>query len=187
MSVGYRINRTKLNALTTAVDESGRDLEREIAAVVNATATKTMGLMAKGVTREIAVKQKSVKKTLTKGKRATPQFPNTSVTLRKTSRLSLREFKPRQTKKGVSYKISKTGGRKKITTAFVNQTKLYGHVFVRKGSKRLPLQKLWGPSPWGVFVKQNMTPETTQQVEAEMLTQLDRRINFNKLKASGEI
>ena len=185
-ATGYRINQVKLRALTEAVEESGRDLEREIAASINATATKGVSLTAKEVVTVLKVKQKAVKQQTRKGRRATASFPNTKIVLKKSSRIPLKEFGARQTKKGVSYKISKKGKRETITSGFVSN-KLGDHVFVRVGKSRLPLRKPMGPSPWGVFVRQKMKPEVQEQVEVELEKQLDRRINFNKLKASGTI
>ncbi|MEM1224609.1 MAG: phage tail protein [Planctomycetota bacterium] len=182
----YRINQSKLAALTSAVDQSGRDLDREVAAAVNATATKTASLVNKSVRTELSVTAKSVKRGIQKGRRATAAYPNTSVSLHPSRRLPLKDFKPRQTRKGVSYKISKRGKRTTLPSGFISGH-LGDHVFVRVGKPRLPIRKPMGPSPWGVFVKQDMAPAVQMQSEQELDKQLDRRIKFNLLKASGEI
>jgi hypothetical protein len=60
-------------------------------------------------------------------------------------------------------------------------------VFKRTGKKRLPIQQLFGPSPWGVFVKKNRTKAVVIDVNAELRHQLAERIRYLKLKQSGAI
>ena len=57
--------------------------------------------------------------------------------------ISLAEFDPRQTLRGVSARP--WGKRRVFPSTFIVRT-LGGHVFRREGSARLPIVKLWGPS-----------------------------------------
>jgi hypothetical protein len=110
--------------------------------------------------------------------------------LKKGFRFGLQAFNPRQTKKGVSYTISKSTGVQKVPRAFVIE-KWGRRVYIRKatgkGSGRGPLRQLRGVSPWGVFVKNNMTPTITEKTQAELNKQIERRIRFLLLKSSGRI
>jgi hypothetical protein len=58
------------------------------------------------------------------------------------------------------------------------------HVYQRQGKSRLPIQKLHGPSPWGITVKNQLDKlVTSRDIEPELIKQLDRRIkavNFKK-------
>ena len=58
------------------------------------------------------------------------------------------------------------------------------HVYKREGKKRLPIQKLHGPSPWGITVKNKLDKLIAgRDVEPELIKQIDRRIravNFKK-------
>lgn len=69
--------------------------------------------------------------------------------------IPLRDYKARQTKKGVTTQVS-PGKRKLIShrgnRAFIVQ-KLSGHVFAREGKARLPIKKLFGPSLPSTFVQ----------------------------------
>lgn len=172
--------------LAEAVERSGRNIRKEAAAVVNAVATKTQSGINKEIRTELAVKKKAIDGALEKGPRANAKNPFTDVTLKATRRIPLKEFKARQTKKGTSYRISKSTGRRSVPGAFVSN-KLGGHVFKRRSKKRLPIQKLYGPSPLRVFRRKEMLTPTRENVRAELRKQMLRRIKFNNLKAEGTI
>jgi hypothetical protein len=69
--------------------------------------------------------------------------------------IPLREYQARQTKAGVTVKVS-PGGRKLVSHAgnkgFI-VSKIGGHVFAREGKSRLPIKKLYGPSIPSTFIK----------------------------------
>ena len=92
-----------------------KNLPKELAIVSGKTAKRGKSIIAKEVTQELAVPQKVVRKVLTTGKRGkTASF----VDLEKSPRIPLRDFKARQNKRGLSYKISKSAGRKTIHGPF---------------------------------------------------------------------
>lgn len=68
--------------------------------------------------------------------------------------IPLRDYKPRQTRRGVTVSVT-TGTRKLVPGAFIVQ-KLSGHVFRRAGDKRLPIEKLMGPSLPSTFLQENV-------------------------------
>jgi hypothetical protein len=68
--------------------------------------------------------------------------------------ISLRDYKARQTRKGVTVSVT-TGTRKLIPGAFIVQ-KLGGHVFQRTGKARLPIEKLVGPSLPSTFLQEQV-------------------------------
>lgn len=180
-------------ALAKSLIGTAKKLPREIAVVVNKTTAQSITMMSKDIRAEVAVKAKPVKSSLKKGTRASKSKLGSSITLFKTDRLSLKEFGARQVKRGTSYRISKQGGRKLARHAFmgpkpgVKAAKLRGHVFARTGRGRTPITRLDGVSPWGVFVKNNMTPKTVAKTNVIFRKQLTRRINFNLLKKQGLI
>lgn len=63
-------------------------------------------------------------------------------------RIPLMRFGAKQTAAGVSYKISRAGGRQRIREAFLATMPASEHrgVFRRAGPSRLPIIKLFGPS-----------------------------------------
>lgn len=176
--------------LIKSLDNVASNLTKELRIVSWKTAKKAKSLIAKQVVKELATPQKIVRAQLSTRRGSGPKA---TVTLKKSSRISLREFKPRQTKKGVSYRISKSQGRKIIQGAFTGPkpgltfVKFRGHAFKRVGKSRLPIVKLFGPSPWGVFVVNKQQQQVNPQINAELRKQLAERVRFKTLKKQGVI
>jgi hypothetical protein len=174
----------KLDELSRALGvDAPKKLKRETATAINATARKTVNLLAKEIGKELATPQKEIKRKITVSDKAKPQKLAATVKQRPTSRLSLKRFSARQTSKGVSYKISKSDGRKTILGAFI-PPRLGNHVYRRRTDARLPIDKLEGPSPWGVTVKKRLDKLIAKRdVKPELIKQINRRIravNFKK-------
>lgn len=180
------IDPRQIAAMKAAIENTGRRLRKELAIACNQTANKGKSLIAKQISKELAIPQKTIKLAITTGRKANEVNIKTSVDVKKDGRINLGYFGGRQTKKGVSYKVSKSKGRSVIQGAFVIK-KYDGKVYKRNGKARFPLQGMYGPSPWGVFVVGKKIEPSTQEIEAELKKNIDRRIRFIKLKASGEI
>ena len=166
------------------------NLTKELGIVAWKAARPAKALISKEVTKELAVPQKIVKsKIWTKKVGKT----GAAIQLDKSKRIELRDFGARQTKKGVSYKISKSKGRSTIRQAFkgprpgLTFAKHKGSVFGRVGESRKPIAKLYGPSPWGVFQKQKLSVPVRKKIETELEKQMVERIRFRTLKKSGAI
>lgn len=183
----------QLQELQRLLGNSTKKIKREIATAINATKKKVASQVAKEITKELATSQKVVKEQINARDKANAQKLSATVTLKKSQRIALREFGARQNKKGVSYKISKTKGRKLIPGAFQGprpgavKVSWRGHVFIRVGKPRLPIRRLSGPSPWGVYVKGGRDPMIRREAREELRKQVDRRIRFLKLKQQGTI
>jgi len=68
-----------------------------------------------------------------------------------------------------------------------NKASWRGNAFKRVGKSRLPIQIQKGPSPWGVFVKREMTKQVEATANAELKKQVERRIRFINLKKTGAV
>lgn len=174
----------KIGKLEKALGDAGpKKLRQQVAIALNQTAKKTETLLAKEVAKELVLTQKEIKKDIKQQRRANPEVLATNVVQKETARISLKSYKARQNKSGVRYRISKKSGGKTVKSAFIANT-LGSHAFKRTGKKRLPIQKLYGPSPWGVTVKNNLDKLIIDRdIEPELLKQIDRRIraiNFKK-------
>ena len=172
--------------MKAVIENTGRNLRKELVIACNQTANKGESIIAKQIGKELAVPQKTIKLAISTGRKANEVNIKTSVDVKNDGRINIGYFGARQTKKGVSYKVSKSKGRKTIDGAF-RIAKYNGKVYKRKGSARLPLKGVYGPSPWGVFVVGKKVEPSTQEIEAELKKQIDRRIRFINLKASGAI
>jgi len=187
------VDKRELRELEAMVKATRRKLPNELKIAINATARKTKTTMSRQVRQELATSAKAVNRTVKITSKATRTSLHSNVRLSKTARVSLKEYKARHTRSGVSYKISKRQGRKTVAGAFMGPkpgataVKLRGHAFKRVGKKRLPIQKLHGPSPWGVFKVQKLKQPTVKATRQELTKQIRRRIRFLRLKKSGTI
>lgn len=183
----------KINRLTLAVGKARRSMGRELAAAINETTKKGQNEMARNIRSVVNMKAGAAKKAVRTGKRATAENLVGVTSIPKESRKGwgLQHFGGRQTKKGVTYRINKVGGRSMISGAFMGPRpgqlapKLHGGVFKRIGANRLPIVKLYGVSPFGAYTKNNFEPTDVLFIEKTLNEQVDRRINLNVLRASG--
>lgn len=182
-----------IERLKASLGDKAKKLPQEVAIAVNATAKFVNKQMAKDIQQELATSQKVIGKTIRQTRRATKAELKAMVRLEKTTRIPLKDFGARQTKKGVSYKVSKTKGRGFVPGGFQGpkpgamKASWRGNAFKRVGKARLPIVKLKGPSPWGVFVKRGMTADILKRADAELEKQVERRVRYNVLKSQGVI
>lgn len=189
MPINVTFNESDVKQTTGILDRIVKNLEKEVNIAAWKTARKGKSVIAKQVTNELAATQKVVKQQINTERGKT----YAAVSLRKSGRIPLRDFGARQTKVGVSYRISKSQGRKILPGAFqgprpgLMKASWKGNAFRRVGKQRLPIVKLKGPSPWGVHLFQNQQRKTRDELSSEFLKQLLERIRYNRLKQSGAI
>jgi hypothetical protein len=177
---------------------NGKQVRREMKIAVNATAKQTVGIWAKAISKEIAVTQRVVKGTIKVTKKADERWITSTVTQRKEwNRIPLKQFNPKQTSAGVSYKVSRYAGKGFLPSGFIVQS-LGGHVFKRDGPKvkmtkgksvgkrKQRIFKQYGPSPWGVSIKNNLKKPVSAESRKILIKQIDRRIRA-VLKRQGAI
>ena len=181
MKLGVRVEGNGFNAVKNVTDGFGPAMKKEMTTAVNKTSKFHKNEIARSISKKVAIKQKDVKKVIDV-KKATIR-PTATVTVNKTSRLSLKYFGARQTKSGVSYRIEKGGKRRKLRDAFgPSIPRLGGHVYRRTGSARLPIKKLHGPSPAGVYNKHGLLRVSKEQLEARLDYELNRRVRAVKVR-----
>lgn len=192
MPATISIDADQIQRLKNMLKGAKPKVAQQLSIAINETQKKITVKASRAITEELAVKASVVKQKI-KGKRATKGDLLAKVTVKASNRLSLREFGAKQNKRGVTYKISKTKGRKLIAGAFqgpkpgVVKISWRGNVFKREGKPRLPIVKRSGPSPWGVYVKSGKDPGIRKEARQILREQIERRIKFLKLKESGEI
>ena len=189
--MSVQINQQQVERLITASIAAGKKFKKELAAAINQVSKKTRLEMGREIRERVVIKKADSEKHLSIRLSATEANLSAVVRLNKTPRLGLRHFGAKQNKKGVSYKISKVGGRGFIAGAFMGpkpgavKTSWKGNVFLRLGKSRLPIVQKKGVSTWGVYVKNKLTIPRTRIIEDELTKQIERRINLNVLRASG--
>lgn len=181
------IDKAQVERLKAALGERAKRIGSEVAIAINATAKKVSLEISKEIRKELSASAKAVNKNISQSRKANKVQLGATVRLAKSKRIALKEFGARQTKLGVSYKTSKTKGRKAIRSAFIVD-KLGSHVYTRIGKTRLPIDKKYGPSPWGVFVNNGgMRPAVVAMANRELKKQIERRIRFRTLQQTGAI
>lgn len=189
--MAVEINKDQLERLATASARAGKKMKKELVAAINQVSKKTKLEMGRGIRNTVNMKKDESEKPLSIRASATEQSLAAIVQLKKTGRLGLRHFGAKQDKRGVTYKITKKGGRGRVDGAFLGpkpgavKTNWRGNAFKRTGKKRLPIVQIKGVSAWGAYVKNNLAGPQAKAVEAELLKQIERRINLNVLRASG--
>jgi len=105
-------------------------------------------------------------------------------------RVPLIKFGASQTKKGLSYKIDRSGGRKKIPGGF-KQMVSSGHkgAFFRPGKKRYPIVQLYGPSVGRFFagskaILRRVMSETNADLKKNIQVQTDLLLKKLKSRAA---
>ncbi len=169
-----------LDVLNKFLKDAPNEIPKQTAIVLNQTARKHKRDISKQVRTKVAIDAKGANEAI--GIRKANRGNLTSkVIVKHEFRPSLKRFKAKQTKRGVSYRISKQGGRQTVPGAFgPNINRLGNHVYKRNGKK---IQKLHGVSLWGVYLKNDMVYWTQVEVKAALNHQVRRRIRALIFKA----
>lgn len=189
--IGIEIDADQLKRLGQAAASASKSLTKELAGAINAVSKKTKLEMGRDIRATVNIKKDESEKPLSIRATASPQSLQAIVSLRKTPRLGLRHFGARQDKRGVSFKIAKSGKRGRVNGAFMGpkpgavKTSWRGNAFKRVGAGRLPIVQLKGVSAFGAYVKNNLAGPQAEAVSAELTKQIERRINLNVLRANG--
>ena len=189
--IEIQINAKQLRRLREAVGKSKKSIKKELAGAINATSKKTKLQVGRDIRKTVNLKKDEAERPLSLRATATETNLVAVVSLKKTRRLGLRHFGARQDKRGVSYKIGKTGGRSRVDGAFqgprpgVMKMSWKGNAFKRIGKERLPIVMLKGVSAYGAYAKNDLEGPQVKEINAELSKQMERRINLNILRANG--
>lgn len=192
--IGIEIDAKQLKRLREATGRAKKNFSKELAAAINETAKDVRLKISRDISSEITMPVKDIKSRISTKQKATVQTPIAVASLGWEKREGLQYFKARQTKVGVTYKISKKASKRgTVLGAFMGPspgvlaTKLYGGVFKRVGKSRLPIMKLRAVSAAGTFVKNKHNKVMPGFIRQKLTHQMERRINKNVLRAEGLI
>lgn len=205
-----QIDAASIRELEKLLGGNSNKIARELNTAIGKTNTFAKSFVAKEIGKELKTTQKNIKATIKQKKKSTPRTLVSVVGIDEdgNDRIPLKNFnarqfgkkkkkarvagkakrKPRKKKAGgVSYVISKTKGRQKLIGAFIADS-IGGHVFKRaKGTGRLPIQKLYGPSTWGVYKKKKLDPKVEINVSERLIKETAERLRLLKLRKAGTI
>lgn len=139
-----KINDREVKALDRALKGMGRTLPRIMSRAINKAAAPARTEISRGLVKLTGMKVGVMKKSV-KLKKSTFSTLRATISL-STGRIPLIDLRARQTKKGVSYKPTRTGGRETIPSAFIATIGTSENVVKRKGRPRIPTVTLRGPS-----------------------------------------
>lgn len=166
MAVTMKLDAESLNRLGNMLSGIKGGLEKAIARASRRVAKQGVTFISSDIRDKVSIKKKELDKRVlhAKQKGKTGQ----TVTLEYTPRFPLKYFGAKQTKKGVTYKIPKSGKKSLARGAFGPEIPRLGrHVFRRVGANRLPIQPLFGVSPWGTFMVNKMLEPTKQKLQKQ--------------------
>ena len=181
--VEIKFSKRKLDEVRKTLKSVPQGMNKVMSSAINATTREAKTSIGKKIRTVINAKAKDVNRRLVL-KKATRTRWQAAIEI-SLKRLPLKTFSARQTKKGVSYKINKSGGRKKIDSAFV-ATMPSGHVgvFKRSNEQRLPIGERYGPSIGQVFdnekglagqIKKVTNAKLVKNIESKIAWVLNKR------------
>jgi len=171
--IEIKFSEKKLQAIRQTLSGVKGAIPKVMSHAVNRTAESARTQIVRRLASLVNLKQKIIRDSVALSKAS---YRNWVATVGiNTKRIPLINFGARQNKKGLSYIINKTSGRKQIKSAFI-ATMSSGHrgAFKRKGPDRLPIMELRGPS-LGEFFRR--APTLTRQITREAYRNLERNID----------
>jgi hypothetical protein len=200
----------QLEAVYSKLGNVEKRVQTAVRVAVNSTAKKIKVQVSRQIREKVLIKKKQIDPYIKVKPAYGKAVPTAMVILSKSKRLPLRFFNPIQRKSGVSFRIEKdkAAGHGVVFGAYIlNRTgKKEVDVWVRdfdvdgahnahykksyggnKRSPRYPQHKLYGPSPWGVYVISGMRTETISEGQALLRKQLMEQLRVAGLRASGVI
>ena len=175
MQLTVEVKGNGFNALRNLATDFRVNLAKETVIASRNTAKAHRREISKNVRQFVTITNKGVLRTVkvVSGNRANT---SSSIHIEVTERPSLKEFKARQTKKGVSYKIREGGKRKLVKSAFLGPGSLNGHVYVRTTKSRKPIRKLYGVSVAAVFGQNDLIVFSRKQILERMDKEMNKRV-----------
>ncbi|MEM9388651.1 MAG: phage tail protein [Pseudomonadota bacterium] len=143
----------------------------------------------KQVRKERRLKARDIKNTF-RIKKAVARDPNAVITALRIP-IPLARYGPRQTKRGVTYNAT---GKRELWRPKPGHSKSFlvpkgagkagGHVFTRKpGSKRLPIEKAFGPPVWTRFAEEEVQKALNSLLDSRAEVVFDRNFRFYARRA----
>jgi hypothetical protein len=193
----YKATESQLRAVMGNLKNVEKNIQKAIVTATNKTAKFVQSQMAKSITKEVNIKQADVKRYIKIDRKASVINGVAVVVLSKSKRIQLIYFDARDSGhggwknrkgNGVTYKIAKSGARKRIRDAFITTANNQQMVTRRIGKTRMPIYgPLRGPSPWGVYVLSGMQKVTVQDGVARLRKELKEQVRVATLRAKRVI
>jgi hypothetical protein len=178
--IDIQISKSQLKRLNKFLQRYPKAAPKIISRSINKTATTARTDISRDVNKTYSLKVGAIKKMI-RLFRATRRRWRADLKLAN-YRIPLKQFSARQIKSGVSYKIKKSGGRKKIYAFIAKMPSGHEGVFMRAGSEgnyvpRLPINEKHGPSLSAIFDREpGLGDGNIRKANRELEKQIDRQI-----------
>lgn len=186
--VRVEVDPVSMQRLQLYLGHAPKEIPRAVAAAINRTGRWQRTQISRRIRQEVNLTQKDLAAYLSY-EPATARSLHGTIRVARRRRIPLIDFGARQTRRGVTYKIARKGGRQLAAGAFINAGPKAGmQVWRRLGKERYPIARLQGVSAWGVFVKNPKVHAVTRQEVADRLrVEVEQRVRFALLKESGAL
>lgn len=181
--VEIKFDEARLRSIQKMLRDIPNAMPKVMSRGINRTSRSALAEIARKIAAEVKITQAAVKKGV-KVTKATYTRWQSWLDLH-TKRIPLIKFRARPLKKGISYQISKSGGRKKITDPArpFKQTLPSGHVGIFRRhtpeTKRLPIVELFGPSIGGVFEgAAGIAADVQMSTQEKLVKNIDQQIAY---------
>ena len=182
--IGVSISQASVDAVKKALGNLSHRYAREIKTAINETAKQVRIQASRALKTELKVPSRILKRTTYTKSKASADNLRAIIGLFEGYPIPLKYFGAKQTKKGVTYKINPKLKRRSILgDAFIIRNG--GNVYRRVGPERKPLQLIYGPKPGDAYEKLGIAAMAVAVATEELPKQINRRIRFLNLKASG--
>lgn len=192
MRIELKGTRASLGRLDRVLARAGKDVNKLLVTAVNDTAKQVRTRMSTKIRDHVNIKKKDVDQHIKFAK--AEAVPATVIKLSETARFPLKYFGAKANSRGVTYRIKKGSGRQFVPGAFgppggkrTGIARLGFHVYRREDKSRLPIRKLFGPSPYGVFKENNLLGSTVDEGNLLLQRNIDRRLNLMLLRMEGKV
>lgn len=208
-----QFNPAQLAAIQGRLAGIKNGVPQALAGAINDTAKQERTQISKKIRERFNVKKRDLDKRISITK-ATQRKISGGIHIEKSKRLGLQYFGAKQvgstkratvkrvaTKLGTSQLKTRGGGvmaaiekgkRRLYLGAFMGPypgalaVKLHGGVFQRDGKSRLPIHKLFGLSPWGMFLRGGMLPPSVKETETLLYKNVFDRVRWLMLQVKTD-
>lgn len=185
--VEVKVDLESLRGLKAKLRDDPAGIRKQLAGAVNDTAKHAKSFVSREIRKHVPLKKKRLDRFIDRTY-ASPSKLNAEVTVSDDKALPLKLFGARPSKKGIRVRFDKQGqfateaftaqGQKiGLSSAFVVD-KLGGNIFARRGPKRLPIAKLFGPSPLDVYEAAGGPQLAQADAEAFLKNRIDHRLKY---------
>ena len=180
-ALNVQVDKRQLRAVERTLAAIPGALGRVVPRAVNKVATYARTRVVRSVTSKIVLRTLDVRRAVTL-RRANRRTWEARISVRG-DRIPLGKFSPSMTRRGVTYRIQRTGARQRIPTAFLAKMKCGPTLVAQRRTilgrrvGRLPINELFGPSVpavvegIGEFASGELERAVAQRLEREVATQ----------------